>query len=312
MALPLVSIITPSLNQGRFIEAAILSVLDQTYPNIEYLVLDGGSTDDTLDILRRYENRLRWWSAADDGQADAINQGMRRARGAILAWLNADDLLVPGAVQTVVDYFQTQSAAAFVYGDAEALDAHGRSYGLRIHVHQTSLDELVNVVDAIVQPTAFWRREVWETVGELDTALHYALDYEYWMRVARQFELVYLPVCLARERLYGGAKTARGQLERLHEIELVARRHGGSGLPRNYRAEAAAAYTRHSLSALTHGDGATLRRDLAQAFKLRPALWRWLYYSLISLFGGDAQMRAGLITNWLRRARKRSVAQPNL
>src|SRR5689334_19100061 len=193
---PLVSIITPSYNHAAYIEQTIKSVREQDYPHIEHIVMDGGSTDNTLDILRKYEDRLIWVSEKDSGQTNAINKGFRKATGEIMAWLNSDDVYMPGAVRTMVEHFQQHPDDKFVYGNVLAVDEHEQPYGVRSHVHQGDQWELVNGVNFIVQPAAFWRREVWETMGELDESLHYMMDYEYWMRVAGRYPLRHIPVVI--------------------------------------------------------------------------------------------------------------------
>ncbi len=154
---PLITVVTPSYNHERFIEATIQSVLTQDYAPIEYIVMDGGSTDGTLDILRKYEDRLTWVSERDKGQGDAINKGFRRATGDIWCWLNSDDLFTPGALKTVAEFFQSHPDASFVYGDAEAITLDGTPAGIRTHIRPTDFDFLLNGGDPIVQPAAFWR-----------------------------------------------------------------------------------------------------------------------------------------------------------
>src|SRR5689334_11566829 len=140
---PLVSIITPSLNQAAFIESAIDSVLTQDYPKIEYIVIDGGSTDGTLDILRRYGDRVRWLSEPDAGQSDAIDKGVRLTHGEILAWLNADDAYLPGAVSLAVAAFAEDPARALVYGDAQDIDIHGHVIGPSRQIEPWSMRRLL-------------------------------------------------------------------------------------------------------------------------------------------------------------------------
>ncbi|MBE2182635.1 MAG: glycosyltransferase [Anaerolineae bacterium] len=309
---PLVSIITPSFNQAGFIEATIESVLTQDYPNIEYLVIDGGSTDGTLDILRRYEGRLKWISERDQGQADAINKGMSRATGQILGWLNSDDLYVPGAIRSVVETFTRQPEAMFVYGDAEAIDEHDNSYGTRIHVHQTDADELIQMGDPIVQPASFWRAEVWQTCGELDLSLHYTLDYEYWMRVAKRYPLTYIPVILAKERLYAGAKTFKGAIERVDELEAVARRHGGDGIARRFSGEGAAAYANRGVGRLVRGQWKAARGDFARARALNPDPKRFImFFGVSAVMGSKAIAQARLSQNQRFQSRKQGVKYPS-
>ncbi|MFQ5576764.1 MAG: glycosyltransferase family 2 protein [Anaerolineae bacterium] len=183
--LPLVSIITPSYNQVEFLEATILSVLNQDYPHIEYLVIDGGSTDGSADIIRRYEDRLAFWvSEPDRGQSHAINKGLRRATGDILSWLNSDDTLTAGAVRRAVTHLTGPNGVDVVYGRANRIDSRGnhvRSPGdssPEFGLH-TVIAECV-----VTQPGAFWRRKIMERVGLLNEELHYVMDYEFWARMA--------------------------------------------------------------------------------------------------------------------------------
>lgn len=307
----LVSIITPSYNQAKYIEETILSVRNQDYPFIEHLVIDGGSTDGTLDILRKYEDRLTWISESDRGQADAINKGFRRAKGEILAWLNSDDAYVPGTIRTVVEHFRSHPQDNFIYGDALAINEQGREYGIRTHVKQGGLDELVNELDFIVQPASFWRAEVWRECGELDESLRYNLDYEYWMRVAQWHPLHYIPVLLARERLYAQAKTFRGAIERLEETAAVARRHGGNGLPRIYRAPAAASYLLRAGQSAWKGQWSLAHDDVNKALALHPPPFKFLqFFGVMLLFGSDSIPRFWLWLNRLRSQRKEGVRLP--
>ena len=261
---PLVSIITPSLNQAAFIEAAIESVLAQDYPNIEYIVVDGGSTDGTLDILRRYGERVRWISEPDAGQSDAINKGVRLTQGEILAWMNADDQYAPQAVSRAVAELQAHSQAALVYGHAEFTDQAGRVIAPCVRVEPFDLYRLLHSLDYIVQPTTFFRRDAFLAVGGLDSSLRYCLDYDLWIKLALRYQVRYLPELLARVRVYPATKTASGGLERLNEIERMVRRYGRRRLPEMFYGEMVKTSWRTGLRALTSGNwrraGATWRR----------------------------------------------------
>ncbi|MBK9711154.1 MAG: glycosyltransferase [Kouleothrix sp.] len=228
---PLVSIVTPSLNQGAFIADAIESVLAQDYPNVEYLVVDGGSRDETLDVLRRYAGRVRWRSEPDGGQADAINKGVALTRGEIVGWLNADDVYAPGAIARAVGELQAHPAAALVYGQAEFIDRSGTPLGPCAQVEPFDLHRLIHHLDFIVQPATFFRRAAFAAVGGLDAGLRYCLDYDLWIRLALRYPVRYLPAPLARARVYPETKTASGGLERLDEIERMVRRYGRRRLP---------------------------------------------------------------------------------
>ncbi|PYQ41129.1 MAG: hypothetical protein DMF77_16720 [Acidobacteria bacterium] len=253
-ALPLVSIVTPSYNQGRFIEETIQSVLAQDYPNLEYIVVDGGSTDETLDILRRYGGRLKWISEPDRGQSEAINKGFRMARGEIVAWLNSDDTYLAGAVGKAVGYLRTHPAVAMVYGEGYLMDEAGRVTGRFPATEPFNLWRLVYFSDYILQQTVFWRRCVFDAVGMLDESLHYGMDWDFWIRVAKRFEVAYIPEFLGNLREYAAAKTFAGGMQRFDELAGMMRRHGTRRFP--------PAYFNYGWDAYEKALGERLRRDL--------------------------------------------------
>jgi glycosyltransferase involved in cell wall biosynthesis len=220
----LVSVVTPSFNQGAFIAETIESVLGQEGARIEYLVVDGGSTDATLDVLCGYGDRTRWISEPDRGQADAINKGWRRTSGEIIAWLNADDVYLPGAVRQVVEVFASRPEVDAVYGDCDYVDAGGR----RLEPYPTRpYDYLALVREArnyIPQPATFLRRRVLDRVGPLDESLHYVMDFDYWLRLGLHHTMAYLPVRLAATRLHPGAKSVTSGAGFGQELAGVYRR----------------------------------------------------------------------------------------
>jgi glycosyltransferase involved in cell wall biosynthesis len=222
--LPLVSIVTPSLDQAQFIEETIESVRSQDYPRIEHVVVDGGSTDGTLDVLRRHPT-LRWISEPDRGQADAINKGFRMAGGEIFAWLNADDVYVPGAVSMAVGVLR-ETGADLVYGGHNELDENGgvvREYAAR----PFDLDVLLNVKNYISQPAAFFTRRAFEAVSGLDPRYHYALDYDLWVKIASRFEVRAIDRTLAGFRLHPDSKTSRDPDAFFPEVHRSSRASGG-------------------------------------------------------------------------------------
>ena len=234
---PLVTIVTPSFNQGEFIANAIDSVLAQDYPQLEYMVIDGGSTDATLDVLRSYKDRIRWSSGPDAGQADAIHRGFLAATGEYLAWLNADDRYAPGAIGAAVQGLAVDPSAALVYGEAEFIDREGVLTGPCEQIEPWNLERLIEVLDFVVQPATVFRRDAYLAVGGLDPTLHYCMDYDLWIRLGSKYPVRFLPELLAQVRVYGQTKTATGGLRRLEEIERMIRRNGGQGLPTGFRPE---------------------------------------------------------------------------
>lgn len=264
---PLVSIVTPSLNQRRFIEATIESVLSQDYPRIEYIVVDGGSTDGTLETLARYEGRLVCIAEPDGGQSDAINKGFRRARGDILAWLNSDDTYLPGAVSAAVDHLSEHPHCAMVYGEGNLMDEDGRLIRKFHGGGPFDLWRLVYVMDFILQQSAFFRRQALDAVGGLDERLHWAMDWDLFIKIGKRFPVGYLPRTMANLREHGTAKTLSGGLRRLSELVDVMRRHGGRRYPPARLAYAADTYVRLLLGDLAPPAGAPLlgaRRFIAR------------------------------------------------
>jgi glycosyltransferase involved in cell wall biosynthesis len=208
-SLPTVSIITPSYNQAQFIEETIQSVLAQDYPGIEYIIVDGGSTDGSLEIIQKYASRLAWWiSEKDHGHADALNKGFAHARGDILAWLNSDDTYYPGAVSEAVAYLQEHPEVGMVYGDADLTDHSGRVIG-RFASRQTDYLRLLRGSVHIPQATTFFRAALWRQIGPLDLSLFFAFDYNFWVQLSKVSRLQYLPRLWATFRLHDEGKSVR-------------------------------------------------------------------------------------------------------
>ena len=227
---PLVSIITPSFNQAQFLEETILSVLDQDYPRIEYILIDGNSTDGSPDLIQGYAGRLaRWISEPDRGQTDAINKGFAWANGEILAWLNSDDTYLPGAVGEAVHYLVTHPEAGMVYGDANLVDEDGQVIG-RFPAKQTDYRRLRRGYVHIPQQASFFRASLWKRVGPLDPTFFFAMDYDLWVRLARLAPLHYTPRLWANFRLHGGGKSVVADDRCWPEMLRVHQREGGSRL----------------------------------------------------------------------------------
>ena len=222
---PLVTVVTPSLNHGRFIRDTIESVLSQRHPRIEYLVMDGGSTDETLTILASYGDRLAWVSEPDGGQTRAINKGWRRARGSIIAYLNSDDTYLPGAIEKAVAGLGAHPDAAAVYGEGYHVDEAGRV----IERYPTEPFDPTRLAQTcfICQPTVFLRKDAVERLGYLDESRRYCMDYDLWIRLARVARFVHLPEYLANTRVHADSVTHALRVPVHTEILDTVYRHFG-------------------------------------------------------------------------------------
>ena len=230
MEYPLVSIVTPSYNQAKYLEETIQSVINQTYPNIEYIIIDGGSDDGTLDIIRKYELHIAWWvSEKDKGQTDAINKGFAKAKGEILAWLNSDDTYLPNAVDEAVAYLMAHPEVGMVYGDANYIDSQGSVIG-KFNAQQTSYARLRRGGVYIPQQASFFRASLWEQVGPLVPSFYFAMDYDLWVRFAKIAEIHYFPRLWANFRLHDDAKTIAEDDRCWPEMLRVHYREGGKWL----------------------------------------------------------------------------------
>jgi glycosyltransferase involved in cell wall biosynthesis len=227
---PRISVVTPSYNQGAFLEETIRSVLLQGYPDLEYIVIDGGSTDESVRIIREYEPWITYWvSEPDSGQTDAINKGISKASGDILAWLNSDDFYCPEALRRVGRYVAASPHIDLLYGDCEMVDGSGSVYD-RFNVRPGDVFQLLGE-NFIAQPSAFWTRAAWEKAGGLDERLHYVMDYDLWLRMlAGGMTAVYFPTVLSRFRYHDASKSrvelvpfGREYLDVLDKISVDAR-----------------------------------------------------------------------------------------
>lgn len=233
----LVSIITPSFNQAPFLEATIRSVLEQDHPNLEYIIVDGGSTDGSLEIIQKYSSKLSWWiSEKDKGQTDAINIGFSHAHGDVLAWLNSDDTYHPGAVSAAVKFLENNPMIGMVYGDANFIDENSNTIG-SFPAAQTDLKRLRRGYVHIPQQAAFFRADVWGKVGPLDPSFYFAMDYDLWVRIATLAPIIYTRQLWANFRLHAHGKTVTADDRCWPEMLRVHYRDGGkwySILPAKY------------------------------------------------------------------------------
>jgi len=231
---PGISVVTPSYNQGRFIEQTILSVLEQKYPELEYLILDGGSQDGTVKILREYDANLTFWrSGKDRGQAAAINEGFQRSSGKILCWLNSDDLHLRHTLRTIGNILADRlDEALIVYGGCELFDDRTQTKELRPAVAFDGA--LLAVSDFLDQPSVFWTRKAWEMVGPLDESLHYGFDWEWFLRASKVCRFISIDQTLSRYRIHAGHKSGSGGKTRWLELLKIVRTHSPPDVLQGY------------------------------------------------------------------------------
>jgi glycosyltransferase involved in cell wall biosynthesis len=223
---PSISVVIPSFNQGQYIEETLLSVIGQGYPNLEILVIDGGSTDNTVEILEKYSDKISYWhSKKDNGQADAINQGMNLSSGEVVCWINSDDMYLPGILLDIGKRFRGLTDENYlIYGSALTIN--------QVDGHLISGSHLASPFDAftltyndfIVQPSSFWTRKLWQSTGELNPKYHYVLDWDWFIRASRFAEFEYVNKFFSVYRFHELHKTSTGGLERRKEIlEIVSK-----------------------------------------------------------------------------------------
>ncbi|MBW4537598.1 MAG: glycosyltransferase [Myxacorys chilensis ATA2-1-KO14] len=228
MTLPKISIVTPSYNQGNYLERTILSILNQSYPNLEYIIIDGGSTDNSIDIIRRHEKQLAYWiSEPDCGQSDALIKGFKDATGDIFCWLCSDDLLMPGTLHSVANFFHHMTDAQFVYGDTFWIDDHDAIIQRR---KETGFSRFICLYEHnfIPQPSAFWKRGLYEEVGGLNPNLNMTMDFDLWIRFSEITKVHHVRQYWSCMRLYPEQKTQRLKETAITEGCLIRQRYYGN------------------------------------------------------------------------------------
>ncbi len=212
MLYPKISIITPSYNQGKFIEKTILSILNQDYKNFEYIIMDGGSTDKTLEILKKYDDKIIWKSEKDNGQSNAINKGLKMATGDIMAYLNSDDTYEPNTFKKVAEFFQNNPDKKWVYGKCKIINEKDQEIRKWITAYKNLLLKNYSykkllTENFISQPATFWRKELLDEIGYLNEKEHFCMDYEYWLRIGQKYDAGVINDYLANFRYYSNSKS---------------------------------------------------------------------------------------------------------
>ncbi len=271
-----ISIVTPSYNQSPFLEQTIRSVLEQGVSGLEYFIVDGGSTDSSVEIIRRHEKQLAGWvSEKDQGQADAINKGFKASSGEIIAWLNSDDIYQPGAIQKAIETFQQHPEAGLVYGNVVSIDENAQAFNLQTF-QPYALPDLMSF-RIISQPAVFMRRTVLEQADLLDLSYHYLLDHHLWLRMAQVAPIAYIPQTLAAARYHSKAKnlahTAEFGREAFRIVDWMETDPRFAPLFRQNRRRSLAGA--HRLDAFYLLDGGYYTRSLAayaRAFRYNPGI----------------------------------------
>ena len=214
-----ISIITPTLNHALFIEDTILSVLNQDHKEFEHIIIDGGSIDGTIDILKKYPH-LKWISEKDSGQSQAINKGFRIATGDIIGWINSDDFYEKNIFSTIANFFELNEDCSVLYGNQTDIDENKNVIGIRAGEVFT-LVKLLKNPDIVRQPVCFWRKSILKDVGHLNEKYHLAMDYDFFLRIAKKYKFCYVNKDFCFFRLFPGTKTSRFSKRQRQEIYAI-------------------------------------------------------------------------------------------
>lgn len=228
--LPKITVITPSYNQVEFLEECISSVLDQKYPKLEYIIIDGGSTDGSIEIIKKYEDKVSFWvSEPDAGQSDAINKGLKKCTGKLVSWLNADDFYFPGALSAVAETYLQNPNASFYFGNGWRVDKKGKIKGRFFPTDQLvfNREALILGLNYILQPATFINSTDLLKVGYLNPSLKFGMDTDLWIRLSEIRPPQPIPEFIAATREYGLTKTATGGFERVEELRRIAEKYSG-------------------------------------------------------------------------------------
>jgi glycosyltransferase involved in cell wall biosynthesis len=231
MTSPKISIVTPSYNQGKFIERTILSILNQDYKNFEYIIMDGGSTDETLEILKKYDDKIIWKSEKDNGQSDAINKGIKMTTGEIIAYLNSDDTYEPGALKKVAEFFENNPDKKWVYGKCKIINEKDqeirkwitayKNFLLKNYSYKKLLTE-----NFISQPATLWRKELHQELGYFNEKENFCMDYEFWLRLGEKYDAGVIDDYLANFRYYSNSKSGAVNKQQFRDQLRLAQKYG--------------------------------------------------------------------------------------
>jgi len=234
---PKISIVTPSFNQGAYLEETIRSVLLQGYPSLEYIIIDGGSTDNSVEIIKKYEPWLTYWvSEPDSGQSFAINRGFAASRGVLLTWLNSDDYLLPDALYIVAELYQPHLHASVFVGGGLLVNEYGGNPHCKVAAEDLSPESLLTWLDDFhfIQPSCFFTRDVWNSCGPLDETLHFAMDLDLWLKLSKCCGFTRTDAILSCARIHDSAKTTKFTNMSLIDSCLVLIKHGGAAQARKH------------------------------------------------------------------------------